>query len=45
MILQITGTSQKVDALEELLEAYGIVELVRTGSVALERGANRRMQL
>ena len=44
-ILQITGTSQKVDALEDLLEDYGIVELVRTGSVALERGANRRMQL
>ena len=43
IILQITGTTQKVDALEEILEEYGIVELVRTGSVALERGSNRRM--
>lgn len=43
IILQITGTTQKVDALEEILEDYGIVELVRTGSVALERGSNRRM--
>jgi acetolactate synthase-1/3 small subunit len=43
IILQITGASGKLDALEEVLDPYGIVELVRTGSVAMERGANRRM--
>ena len=43
IILQLVGSTQKLDALEEVLEDYGIVELVRTGAVALERGSNRRM--
>ena len=38
MVLQITGDNDKVDALMSLLADYGILELVRTGVVALERG-------
>jgi len=38
MVLQITGDNDKVDALMNLLADYGILELVRTGVVALERG-------
>ena len=38
MVLQITGDNDKVDALLSLLSDYGILELVRTGMVALERG-------
>ena len=38
MVLQITGDNDKVDALLSLLADYGILELVRTGMVALERG-------
>lgn len=37
--IEITGTADKVGALEDLLRSYGIKELVRTGKVALVRGA------
>jgi acetolactate synthase-1/3 small subunit len=35
----VTGDSEKIDALEELLRQYGIKEFVRTGKIALPRGA------
>ena len=36
--LQLTGDTGKIESLMSLLEDYGIVEIVRTGMVALERG-------
>ena len=36
---EITGTSEKLDGLIELLVPFGIVEMVRTGAVAMARGA------
>jgi acetolactate synthase-1/3 small subunit len=36
--IEVTGTGSKIGALEDLLKPYGIVELVRTGMVALNRG-------
>lgn len=36
--IEITGTESKVRALEDLLKPFGIIELVRTGVVALPRG-------
>ena len=38
MILQITGDNNKIASLLNLLADYKILELVRTGVVALERG-------
>ena len=38
MILQITGENDKISSMLSLLDDYGILELVRTGVVALERG-------
>lgn len=39
IVLEITGDTGKIRAIEELLAPYGILELVRTGKVALQRGA------
>jgi acetolactate synthase-1/3 small subunit len=39
MIVQITTSEEKVDSLIEILRPYGIMELVRTGRVAMTRGA------
>ncbi|MFZ1897803.1 hypothetical protein [Methanoregula sp.] len=36
-ILEVTGNSAKIDALERLLRHYGVKELVRTGRIALPR--------
>ena len=38
MILQCTGDSAKIDALEEMVSKFCIVELVRTGKVVMTRG-------
>ena len=37
--IEVTGGVDKVDAIEKLLESYGIKELVRTGRIAMMRGA------
>ena len=38
LIIQVTGGSDKLDALIKMLERYGILEIVRTGKVAMTRG-------
>jgi acetolactate synthase-1/3 small subunit len=37
--IELTGDGQKIDAFEAQMEAFGIRELVRTGRIALMRGA------
>ena len=37
--VEITGTEDKIDGLLEVLQPYGILEMVRTGVVAMKRGA------
>ena len=39
MVLELTGDEDKIDALCEVLQDHGIIELVRTGKIALERGS------
>ncbi|MBP8932836.1 MAG: acetolactate synthase small subunit [Candidatus Atribacteria bacterium] len=39
LLIEVTGTSDKIDALEQLLKKYGIIEMTRTGKIALARGS------
>src|SRR3990172_8658372 len=38
LILEVTGTEDKIEAIYELLLPYGVKELVRTGRIAMTRG-------
>ena len=38
IVVEITGTEDKIDGLLEVLRPYGILEMVRTGRVAITRG-------
>lgn len=38
MCIEVTGDPSKIDAFIELMKPYGIIEMCRTGIVALERG-------
>ena len=42
VIVEISGDPEKVDGLVDLLRPRGIVEMVRTGKVAMTRGASAR---
>ena len=39
LIVEITGTEDKIDGLVEVLCPFGIVEMLRTGRVAMTRGS------
>ena len=39
MTVEVTGPSDKIDSMIGLLKPYGIKEMVRTGAVAMSRGA------
>src|SRR5690348_3774782 len=39
MMIEITGTDDKIEGLLHVLEGYGVLEMVRTGRVAMRRGA------
>ncbi|MEW6401173.1 MAG: acetolactate synthase small subunit [Chloroflexota bacterium] len=46
VIVEATGTEEKIEGMIELLRPLGIMEMVRTGQIAMTRGANsgvRRM--
>ena len=38
MCIEVTGTPSKIDAFVKLMQPYGILEMCRTGVVALDRG-------
>ena len=38
LIVEVSGDQDKVDSLHELLRPFGVVEVMRTGTIALNRG-------
>jgi len=44
LIVEATGTEEKIDGLVEVLRPFGILEMVRTGRVAMVRGNNGTKQ-
>ena len=40
MCIEVTGNPSKIDAFVKLMQPFGILEMCRTGVVALDRGAN-----
>lgn len=41
LIVEATGDEEKLDSLIQLLQEFGIIELCRTGRVAMQRGVDR----
>jgi acetolactate synthase I/III small subunit len=40
MTIEVTGSSDKVEAFERMIRPHGLVEMVRTGEVAIARGGD-----
>jgi acetolactate synthase I/III small subunit len=38
LIIEITGTWEKVEAFERMVRPFGLVEMARTGEIAISRG-------
>ena len=41
MTVEVSGDADKVQALEDLLRPFGIREIVRTGTIAIDRGSRK----
>jgi acetolactate synthase-1/3 small subunit len=44
LVVEVTGDESKITALEQLLKPFGIKEMVRTGIIAMGRGANKNKE-
>jgi acetolactate synthase-1/3 small subunit len=44
LIIEATGTEDKIDSLLEVLRPFGVIEMVRTGRIAMARGATRAVR-
>ena len=45
MVIELSGSQDKIDALCEVLHEHGIIEIVRTGKIVISRGPLPARQL
>jgi acetolactate synthase I/III small subunit len=38
LVIEITGSPEKIDSLEDMLQPFGLIEMMRTGEIAISRG-------
>ena len=38
LMIEVTGDEDKVDSLQNLLRSFGVLEVMRTGTIAMDRG-------
>jgi len=38
VIIEVTGTTDKIEAFENMVRAFGLIEMMRTGEIAIARG-------
>jgi acetolactate synthase I/III small subunit len=38
MTIEITGVDEKIEAFEQLIRPFGLIEMIRTGEIAISRG-------
>ena len=41
LTIEVTGTADKIEAFERMVRPYGLIEMVRTGEIAIARGRAR----
>ena len=45
LIIEITGADEKIDGFVDVLRPFGIIEMVRTGVIAMTRGSSSALSL
>ena len=45
LMVEVTGTEEKINGLIQVLRPFGVVEMVRTGRVAMVRGSTNTMTM
>ena len=38
VVIEVTGADDKIEAFEQLVRPFGLIEMVRTGEIAISRG-------
>ena len=43
IVVEVTGSEDKIAALQDLLNPYTVIQMMRTGRVAMTRGNNKEV--